>query len=54
MTYVLPINHESNKSLELYQQYRDIKEQIRNIVKNIKPIDNEKLYELVINHYKNV
>lgn len=52
--YLLPINYEKNKSLELYQQYRDIKKQIRNIVENIKPIDNEKLYELVINHYKNV
>lgn len=51
--YLLPINYEKNKSLELYQQYRDIKEQIRNIVEKIKPIDNEKLYELVINHYKN-
>lgn len=52
--YLLPINYEKNKSLELYQQYRDIKEQIRDIVENIKPIDNEKLYELVINHYKHV
>lgn len=51
--YLLPINYEKNKSFELYQQYRDIKEQIRNIVEKIKPIDNEKLYELVINHYKN-
>lgn len=53
MTYILPINYEKNKSLELYEHYRNIKEQIRNIVNNIKPIDNEKLYELVINHYKN-
>ena len=51
--YLLPINYEKNKSFELYQQYRDIKEQIRNIVEKIKPIDNEKLYELIINHYKN-
>lgn len=54
MTYVLPINHESNKSLDLYQHYRNTKQQIRDIVEKIKPIDNEKLYELVINHYKNV
>lgn len=52
--YLLLINYEKNKSLELYQQYRDIKEKIRDIVEKIKPIDNEKLYELVINHYKNV
>ena len=54
MTYVLPINHESNKSLDLYQHYRDTKQQIRDIFEKIKPIDNEKLYELAINHYKNV
>lgn len=52
--YLLPINYEKNKSLDLYQHYRDIKKKIRDIVEKIKPIDNEKLYELVINHYKTV
>ena len=54
MTYILPINHESNKSLDLYQHYRDTKQQIRDIVEKIKPIDDQKLYDLVIEHYKNI
>lgn len=52
--YLLPINYKTDRSTELYEQYRDIKNQIRNIVDTIKPIDEEKLHELVIQHYKNV
>ena len=52
--YLLPINYEKNKSLDLYQHYRDIKGKIRDIVEKIKPIDNQKLYDLIIEHYKNV
>lgn len=52
--YLLPINYEKIKSLDLYQHYRDIKGKIRDIVEKIKPIDNQKLYDLIIEHYKNV
>ena len=52
--YLLPINYKTDRSTELYEQYRNIKNQIRNIVDTIKPIDEEKLHELVIQHYKNV
>lgn len=53
-TYLLPINYENEKSLDLYAHYRDTKNQIRNIVDTIKPIDAEKLHDLVIEHYKSI
>lgn len=37
-----------------YEKLYEIENQIRNIVDTIKPIDAEKLQELVIQHYKNV
>lgn len=52
--YLLPINYENEKSLDSYEHYRDTKNQIRNIVDTIKPIDADKLQELVIQNYKNV
>lgn len=52
--YLLPIDYKANKLTELYKHYRDTKNQIRNIVDTIKPIDAEKLQELVIQHYKNI
>ena len=52
--YLLPINDENNKSLDLYEHYRDIKQQLQTIVNNIKPLDNQQLYDLVINHYNNI
>ena len=52
--YLLPINYENEKSLDSYEHYRDTKNQIRNIVDTIKPIDAEKLHELVIQYYKKV
>lgn len=52
--YLLPINYKTDSSTELYEHYRDTKNQIRNIVDTIKPIDAAKLQELVIQNYKNV
>lgn len=52
--YLLPIDYKSNKSTELYEHYRDTKNQIRIIADTIKPIDAEKLKDLVIKHYKNI
>ena len=50
--YLLPINYKANSSTELYEHYRDTKNQIRNIVDTIKPVDAKKLHDLVIEHYK--
>lgn len=52
--YMLPIDYQHEKSLSIYKNISEIKNQIRNIVDTIKPIDAEKLQELVIQHYKNV
>ena len=52
--YLLPIDYKTNKSTKLYEHYRDTKNQIRNIVDTIKPIDTEKLHNLIIEHYKNL
>ena len=52
--YLLPIDYKANRSTKLYEHYHDTKNQIRNIVDKIKPIDAEKLQELVIQHYKNI
>lgn len=52
--YLLPIDYKSNKSNDLYEHYRDTKNQINKIVDKIKPIDSKKLHDLVIEHYKNL
>ena len=52
--YLLPIDYKSNKSTELYEHYRDTKNQIRIIANKIKPIDAQKLHNLVIQYYKNI
>ena len=52
--YLLPIDYKTNRSTKLYEHYRDTKNQIRNIVDTIKPIDTEKLHNLIIEHYKNL
>lgn len=52
--YMSPIDYQQEKSLSIYKNVSEIKNQIRNIVDTIKPIDAEKLHELVIQHYKNV
>ena len=52
--YMLPIDYQKEKSLKIYKNISEIKNQIQNIVDTIKPIDAEKLQELVIQHYKNI
>ena len=52
--YLLPIDYKANRSNKLYEHYRDTKNQIRNIVDMIKPINAEKLKDLVIEYYKNI
>ena len=42
------------KSLKIYNNVREIKNQINKIVDKIKPIDAEKLHDLIIKHYKNL
>ena len=52
--YKLPIDYQKEKSLKIYNNVRKIKNQINKIVDTIKPIDAEKLYDLIIEHYKNL
>ena len=52
--YKLKTDYQKEKSLSIYKNVSEIKNQIRNIVDTIKPIDAEKLHELVIQYYKNV
>lgn len=52
-TYLLPINYENKNGTKLYENYRQLKTELKNIVDKIKPIDGQKLYDLIINYYKN-
>lgn len=52
-TYLLPINYENKNGTKLYENYRQLKTELKNIVDKIEPIDGQKLYDLIINHYKN-
>lgn len=52
-TYLLPINYENKNGTKLYENYRQLKTELKNIVDQIEPIDGQKLYDLIINHYKN-
>lgn len=52
--YMLPIDYQKEKSLKIYNNVREIKNQINKIVDKIKPIDAEKLHDLIIKHYKNL
>ena len=51
--YLLPINYENQNGTKLYEHYRQLKTELNNIVNKIEPIDGQKLYDLIINHYKN-
>ena len=52
--YKLKTDYQKEKSFSIYKNISKIKNQIRNIVDTIKPIDAERLQELVIQYYKNV
>ena len=52
--YKLPTDYQKEESLNIYKNVSEIKNQIRNIVDTIKPIDADKLQDLVIQHYKNI
>ena len=52
-TYLLPINYENKNGTKLYENYRQLKTELKNIVDKIEPIEGQKLYDLIINHYKN-
>lgn len=52
-TYLLPINYKNKNGTKLYENYRQLKTELKNIVDKIEPIDGQKLYDLIINHYKN-
>ena len=52
-TYLLPINYENKNGTKLYENYRQLKTKLKNIVDNIEPIDGQKLYDLIIKYYKN-
>lgn len=52
--YMLPIDYQKEKSLKIYNNVREIKNQINKIIDKIKPIDAEKLHDLVIEHYKSI
>lgn len=52
--YMLPIDYQKEKSLKIYNNVHEIKNQINKIIDKIKPIDAEKLHDLIIEHYKNL
>ena len=52
--YMLPIDYQKKESYKIYNNVREIKNQINKIVDKIKPIDAEKLHDLIIEHYKNL
>lgn len=52
-TYLLPMNYENKNGMKLYEHYRQLKTELKNIVDNIEPIDGQKLYDLIIKYYKN-
>lgn len=47
------MNYENKNGMKLYEHYRQLKTELKNIVDNIEPIDGQKLYDLIINYYKN-
>lgn len=52
--YMLPIDYQKKESYKIYDNVREIKNQINKIIDKIKPIDAEKLHDLIIEHYKNL